>query len=85
MERYEVVVNNYILGSKIGCLQNVVEEIETIDSRHKKVIFKVESESQKNYIETLINYKMKKARYQYYTITENGKIKAIVIGNKIFQ
>lgn len=60
MERYEVVVNNYILGSKIGCLQNVVEEIETIDSRHKKVIFKVESESQKNYIETLINYKLKK-------------------------
>lgn len=30
-------------------------------------------------------YQMKKARYQYYTITENGKIKAIVIGNKIFQ
>lgn len=60
MERYEAVVNNYILGSKIGCLQNVVEEIETIDSRHKKVIFKVESESQKNYIETLINYKLKK-------------------------
>lgn len=60
MERYEVIINNYTLGSKIGCLQNVVEEIETIDSRHKKVIFKVESESQKNYIETLINYKLKK-------------------------
>lgn len=60
MERYEVVVNNYILGSKIGCLQNVVEEIETIDSRHKKVIFKVESESQKKYIETMLNYKLKK-------------------------
>lgn len=60
MERYQVVINNYTLGSKVGCLQNVVEKIETIDSRHKKVIFKVESESQKNYIETLINYKLKK-------------------------
>lgn len=60
MERYEVIINNYTLGSKIGCLQNAVEKIETIDSRHKKVIFKVESESQKNYIETLINYKLKK-------------------------
>lgn len=30
-------------------------------------------------------YQMKKAKYQYYTIMENGKIKAIVIGKKIFQ
>lgn len=60
MERYEVIINNYILGSKIGCLQNAVEKIEPIDSRHKKVILKVESESQKKYIETLIDYKLKK-------------------------
>lgn len=30
-------------------------------------------------------YKIKKAKYQYFTITENGKIKAIVVDNKIFQ
>lgn len=60
VEKYEVVINNYTLGSKIGCLQNAVEKIEYVDSRHKKVIFKIESESQKNYIETLINYKLKK-------------------------
>lgn len=60
VEKYEVVINNYILGTRLNCLQDKVEKIEYIDSRHKKVIFKVESESQKNYIETLINYKLKK-------------------------
>ena len=32
-----------------------------------------------------ILHKIEKANYNYYTITENGKIKSIVIGNKIFQ
>lgn len=32
-----------------------------------------------------ILYKIEKANYNYFTITENGKTEAIVIGNKIFQ
>lgn len=32
-----------------------------------------------------ILHKIEKANYNYYTITEGGKIKAIVVGNKIFQ
>ena len=32
-----------------------------------------------------ILHKIEKANYKYSTITENGKITAIVIGNKIFQ
>ena len=32
-----------------------------------------------------ILHEIEKAKHNYYTITEGGKIKAIVIGNKIFQ
>ena len=32
-----------------------------------------------------ILHKIEKANYKYFTITEGGKIKAIVIENKIFQ
>ena len=32
-----------------------------------------------------ILHKIEKANYNYFTITENGKTGAIVIGNKIFQ
>ena len=31
-----------------------------------------------------ILHKIKKANHEYFTITENGKIIAIVVGNKIF-
>lgn len=30
-------------------------------------------------------HKIEKANYNYFTITENGKTEAIVIGNKIFK
>lgn len=32
-----------------------------------------------------ILHKIEKANHEYFTITENRKIKAIVVGNKIFQ
>ena len=59
MGRYFVIINNYTLGTRLNCLQDKVESIERIDRSHVKVKFKEINKNQKEYIEGMLNYKLK--------------------------
>lgn len=52
------VINNYVYGVKLGMVNMYVKEVNTIDSKHKKVIFDIPTHLVKN-IEKIIGYKLK--------------------------